>query len=137
MQKLFLILFIIPFGLFAQRTPLASQQLRFDAMTKMDTVLLQNILHSDLEYVHSNGLIETKNDFIHSVANQKIRYENIELLKTTEKKYGKTAVITGFCKVRGKINNNPFDIKLRYISIYRRKHGKWLLKSWQSLKLDK
>lgn len=106
-------------------------------MIKMDTFFLEKILHEDLEYVHSNGLIETKRDFIKSVATQKIRYENIDPFQVTVKRYGRTALVTGLCKVNGKYNNTAFEVKLRYISVYRKKMRKWQLKSWQSLKIDK
>lgn len=137
MQKIYLFLLMLPIFAVAQTKPIDAQQLRFNAMTQMDTVQLEKILHEDLQYAHSNGLIESKKDFIQSVALQKIKYEKIEPIESKVEKYGKTAIITGFCKVNGKFNNIAFEVKLRYLSVYRKKNGRWLLKSWQSLKIDK
>ena len=47
-------------------------------MCKKDITFLENITASDLVYIHSNGLIESKNDFISSIETGKIVYEKME-----------------------------------------------------------
>jgi hypothetical protein len=119
----------------AQRSPQEAESLRFKAQTNRDTIALQNLLHDDLSYCHSNGLIENKQDFIKSVNSGKIIYESITMIEHSIRKKQKSAIITGICTVKGSIKTTPFDIRLRYLSVYFKSGGKWKLAAWQSLKL--
>ena len=54
------------------------------AMIVKDTLLLKRILHDSLFYIHSNGLIETKSDFLTSITSGKIEYEDIQIQEKTK-----------------------------------------------------
>ena len=117
-------------------TPEFSETLRFQAQVDQDTTLIRALVSEDLEYIHSNGLIETDDDFVASVASGKIVYGAMTpVSQPTVKRYGKTAVLTGVIGVAGSYKGTAFDIQLQYTSVYRKRRGKWLLVNWQSLKL--
>jgi hypothetical protein len=87
-------------------------------------------------YIHSNSLKESKADFIHSVASGKIKYLNFEILEQKPTTLGrKTAMIQGLVLVKGKFKDDPFELKLRYTSVYVKKKRVWKLLTWQSTKL--
>ncbi len=113
-----------------------SEQARFEAQVRRDTALLRLLIDGSLTYYHSNGLVETKEEFIQSVGNGKIRYNKMS--RTGEiniRKYGKTAVVTGIVAVEGSLKDKPFDISLRYTSVYLKQKKYWKLIAWQSTKL--
>lgn len=119
----------------AQSPVVIAEDQRFQAMVSRDTISLQKLTHKDLIYVHSNALQESKTDFIHSVASGKIQYQSMHRDKIAITQWRKTAIINGEVAVKGINNNTPFDIKLRYLAVYRKKSGKWVLYRWQSTRI--
>lgn len=134
---LFLILSVSSHATFAQDEAMAISRIeakRFEAMTKRDTNYLKFILSPDLVYTHSNGMVETKNDFIHSITTEKIIYQQIGIKEQKIKLFDKTAVITGIVHVKGILQQKEFEIDIRYTDVYI-KNQDWKLVVWQSLKL--
>lgn len=131
--SIFVLLVFIQLGLWAQDTDLLTrEQARFQAQIEQNTVALSDLLHDDLYYLHSNGLAESKTDFIHSVSSAKIVYQRMIPQNQQIRRYKRTAILTGLLQVSGLYEGNPFDIELYYTSIYLKKKGRWLLVSWQS-----
>lgn len=138
MKKILLFLFccILVQLAFAQDAVLASEQQRFDAMMHRDTQALRHLLAENLTYVHSNSLFETRADFIHSVATGNVVYKTIEKEgETTIRKLGKTTLINGVVHVTGILKEQPFDVHLRYLSVYVKKKHNWKLIAWQTTKI--
>jgi ketosteroid isomerase-like protein len=109
---------------------------RFKAMIGRDTVALRSMLHPDLVYIHSNALRESRDDFYHSVASGRIRYESITHEVATPTRYKRIGMVEGIVKVTGRFNDTPFETRLRYTSVYRRTKGHWVLYRWQSTRLN-
>jgi hypothetical protein len=107
---------------------------RFRAQVEKDGEALQTMLDDDLYYLHSNGLVESKQDFITSVKGGKIVYSQMASTEHRIRLYGKTAILYGLVMVGGEYEGEPFNIGLYYTSVYRKKRGKWLLVNWQSTK---
>ena len=134
-----LILFVMllaPLGtvLAQEQAVFAAEAARFRAQVEKDALALETLLDDDLYYLHSNGLIEDKQDFITSVSGGKIVYSQMRASDHSIRLYGKTAVLYGLLMVGGEYQGEPFNIGLYYTSVYRKKRGKWLLVNWQSTK---
>lgn len=130
------ILFFINFSIFAQHSPELSEKSRFEAQISRDTLTLDRLLSADLIYVHSNALLETKADFLHSISGGGIQYlEMRKLSGDPERRWGRTALLSGVVAVRGNFRDTPFDVQLRYNSVYRKERGVWELVSWQSTRI--
>lgn len=131
-----LIVLLAPLGtlLAQEQAVFAAEAARFKAQVAKDGLALQTLLDDDLYYLHSNGLVENKQDFITSVKGGKIVYSQMLASDHRIRLYGKTAVVYGLVMVAGAYQGEPFDISLYYTSVYRKKRGKWLLMNWQSTK---
>lgn len=114
---------------------LSAEMNRFEAMTLADTTALNSMLADDLWYVHSNALTETKQAHLSAIASRKLVYEKMERESASVRTYGKTALVNGKLAVRGKLNGNPFELRLFYSAVYRKKHHIWKLVNWQSTKV--
>jgi ketosteroid isomerase-like protein len=134
-MRIVLVLLFLPVLLNGQRTVQASEDQRFAAIVQRDTVQLSRLLHDDLVYVHSNALLETKRDFIHSVQSGKIVYQSFNRTKMEVAQKGKTAIVNGEVNAKGLLNGNPFDVNLRYLAVYRKRKGQWSLYRWQSVRI--
>ncbi len=120
----------------AKKSVLDTEEQRFAAMTRRDTVFLKNYLADDLVYIHSNSLTETKTAHILAISSGSIIYRTMDrAFETQVRHYGKWAITNGMVDVTGILNDNPFEVRLCYSAIYRKKKGKWLLTNWQSTRI--
>jgi Domain of unknown function (DUF4440) len=124
------------FATVAQSAVLTTEQQRFTAMINRDTMFLKKHLHSDLRYIHSNALLEDKNQFIQAVKSGSIRYQHIQRDTATVVRYARTAVVSGRVRVNGLFKDQPFKVNLYYTAVYRRKNGQWQLLRWQSTRIN-
>lgn len=113
-----------------------AERVRFDAMISADTARLRELLHPDLLFIHSNGLAESANDMVVSVASGTIVYQSFEPQQSPKVQVlGKTALVDGLVRVRGLYQGTEFEVDLRYTSVYYKVRRRWLLIRWQSTKM--
>ena len=129
-------LLTVPFYATAQKSVAQSESMRFSAQISQDTAALHRLLANDLVYIHSNALVESKSDFIHSVGGGGIRYLGMQRTSPSEiRQWGKTAVAVGMVGVQGLYQGKEFEMRLLFTSVYRKHKGIWQLSSWQSTRL--
>jgi hypothetical protein len=114
---------------------LDTEQRRFEAMTLKDTSLLDRLLDDRLVYIHSNALTEDKSAHISAISSGYLVYEKMMREQASVRRYGKTALTTGMVRVKGMLNQNPFELRLAYSAVYRKKRGTWKLVNWQSTRV--
>lgn len=111
---------------------LDTEQRRFEAMTARDTTALKNLLHADLYYLHSNAMLENKNQHLASIGTGRLVYQKMKRESVKVRRYGQIAITNGVLAVSGLNNGNSFDLKLLYTAVYKREHKTWRLLNWQS-----
>ena len=75
---------------------MAAMEAYKNAMTHNDSAAIAKLLADDLTYVHSNGMVESKNDVIQSLVTGKAAVDRIEFLPDTEVRiHGKIAYVAG------------------------------------------
>lgn len=106
---------------------------RFEAMAVRDFDALHELLTEDLVYVHSDGAVETKQQFIDRLRSERIKYRAIKAPDPTIRMYGDTAVVTGRGTFSVTVDRNDREVDLLYTAVYRRGGVRgWQLVSWQS-----
>jgi hypothetical protein len=117
----------------AEQKVLDTENARFEAMTRSDTVALRPFLHEELFYTHSNAMTETKQQHLAAIAAGKLRYEQMQRGDVTARLYGrKMAITNGAVRVKGILEGKPFEINLLYTAVYRLHKRHWQLLRWQS-----
>jgi len=133
-----ILLFFMLTGLNAQtkkaQKVLAAEAFRFEAMTRADTASLRPMLAEELVYIHSNAMQENKSEHLAAIASRKLVYEKMDREKANVRFYGKTALVNGELVVSGILKGNPFELRLLYLAVYRKKRNVWILINWQSTK---
>lgn len=105
-------------------------------MIAADTTALRGMIHPDLLYIHSNGLEESADDLVASVAAGDIVYQSFEPQHPPRvQTFGEMALVDGLVRVSGLYQGDAFAVDLRYTSVYQRVTGRWVLIRWQSLKV--
>jgi hypothetical protein len=108
---------------------------RFAANDAADAKALGDLLDADLEYVHSNGDLDTKASFIESLTSGRRDYvssqptiENIRIL-------GDVALIRGRALVKVSDNGNTRDLDIGYTDVWVWKGGHWRMTAWRSARM--
>ncbi len=108
---------------------------RFHAMIEADTAALDTILADDLTYTHTNGWVDTKEQFIGWLETGELNYESITTHSVLVRVYAATAVVTGQAAVEIKVNGQAKNLQIRFIDVYVEREGHWQMVAWQSTRL--
>lgn len=108
---------------------------RFAAMVAGDLEALGPMLADELTYSHSDGRLETREQFLASLAGGELRY--LEIASEGEspiRRYGggEVGVITGAARFRVRLGERELEAVLRYTSVYVLRDGRWQLAAWHS-----
>jgi hypothetical protein len=116
---------------------LAAEDARFAAMTGANVSELRSWLADDLRYVHSTGKVESREQFLASIAGGARRYLEITPLERQVVMLGhESALVHGHGRIVVMSGGNRLDMEIRYFAIYGLGgDGHWRLRAWQSLRL--
>lgn len=128
----------------AESTLLAGERLliaedaRFRAMVAAETATLKRWLDEDLEYVHSTGMVEGRDQLIESIAAGRIRYLGVEPVERYVSILAPdVGLVHGIGRFKVSAGGEPMELLLHYAAVYVARDGDWRLRSWQSLQLPK
>jgi ketosteroid isomerase-like protein len=121
-----------------QITILQLEKDRFKAMINKDSMVMDRVFATDLLYIHSNGVQDSKETLIQNIMNDNVDYIAIDLTQADVRTANQLAWVHGAAKikVRNGKNNPEIELSIRYLDIYKREDGEWKLVAWQSAKLN-
>ncbi len=102
------------------------------AAIKQDKAALERLLTDDLGYAHSNGRIESKQQYIQAVTGGPARYESMEFQDAAVRVMGDTAVLTALIDVKI-VNRDRY--RVRSLQVFLRQNGQWRLTAHQSARV--
>ncbi len=105
------------------------------ALVAKDSVTLKQILHKDLNYGHSNGWVETKQDVIHDLFNGKLTYQKIENGKQDWKLGKDWATVRSVTEIKLLMNEQELLLKLHVLQVWIKTNKGWQLLARQSTKI--
>ncbi len=108
---------------------------RFKMMMDADTSNLSRVISDDLIYIHSNALEENKPNHIDNIGSKKLQYQVMDMEESNFNTIGKITLTNGVVHVKGILNGNAFEVRLRYTAVYMKQKKEWKLLRWQSTKI--
>lgn len=105
-------------------------------MVAMQFDSLQAVLDDRMMFIHSNGWLETKTEFIHDIRSGKLRYKSIDIIEATARVYPGSAIIIGRGKFVVTLDGKDMQLELKYTEVYIQQNGKWLLASRHANRLQ-
>lgn len=109
---------------------------KFQWMVTMQFDSLQAVLDDRMMFIHSNGWLETKTEFIHDIRSGKLRYKSIDIIEATARVYPGSAIIIGRGKFVVTLDGKDLQLELKYTEVYIQQNGKWLLASRHANRLQ-
>ena len=113
----------------------AAETARFKANVDADPTVLGQVLDDSLEYVHSNGELNTKKEFIASLVEGKRDYVATTFEIQGIRILGDVAIVRGTAKVTVADNGQSRDLDLGYTDIWVWKDKRWQMTAWRSARM--
>ena len=104
-------------------------------MINPDSLALDKLVLSNLTYGHSNGKVETKQQFIHSLMSGNSDFQDINLTEKSIVIQNKTAIVRHVLSGKTNDRNVPGNIKLNIILIWSKEKAGWKLLARQSVRV--
>lgn len=115
-----------------ERTVLDLSAKKFGWLIRRQADSLGRILDDKVQYIHSNGWIQTKREVLDDMASGKLVYVHVQVKEAQVRVYGKTAILTGLGTFEGVNNGTGFKMDLRYTEVYVLTSDGWKLASRHS-----
>jgi ketosteroid isomerase-like protein len=111
-----------------------ADQARVAAMVAGDAAALGRLLSDQLRFVHSDGRVESKADYLKNLLAGDTAYADAKLSEVeTMQVAHDVVVVLGQQKMRKKLGPDWSDVTLRYLGVWRNEHEfGWRLVAWQS-----
>jgi len=100
-----------------------------------DVASLDTLLDDDLTYVHTGGDLQTRREFISTIKKQELIYESIAPTQVRVRVYDGLALATGRSEMRVRNSAGLNSFTIRFIEVYVRRDGHWLLTAWQATRI--
>lgn len=112
---------------------LKADQARLAAMAAGDAAALGRLMSDQLNFVHSDGRVESKKDYVQNVLAGDVAYADVKTLdvETTQITHD-VVVVFGVQQMRKRLGAEWSSITLRYLGVWRNESGSWRLVAWQS-----
>ncbi len=85
-----------------------------------------------VQYIHSNGWVQTKREVIDDMRSGKLVYRKVTTKEASVRLYSETAILTGLGTFEGINAGTAFLLDLRYTEVYVRATNHWVLVSRHS-----
>ena len=114
---------------------LRADQARLAAMMAGDGAALGKLMSDELKFVHSDGRVESKADYVKNVMAGDTAYAEA---KTSDVQAVEPApnvvVLIGAQEMRKRLGPAWSEIKLRTMAVWRNENGTWRMVAWQSMR---
>lgn len=123
-----------------QQTIAQQIELLENSLINKNTTELEEILHNDLTFGHSNGWIETKESLLTNLPTSKVTYTKFVKNKEPEIKIiwesNPLATVRREIKAVGEYEKEEFQVDLKVLEIWIKHNNNWLLLARQSVEVD-
>lgn len=139
MKKLLLLLLLLPptitWAQSSEEKIAAAVEALHNALIVMDSSTLEKLTTDNLTFGHSNGTVENKQTFIHTVLNGPLRFTAIQATNQTATLVKRTAIVRYVLVAKATNNGAPTDIKLGVLQVWQKRKGAWKLLARQAVKI--
>ncbi len=113
-----------------------ADQNRIAAMVAGDASALGALLSDSLRFVHSDGRIESKADYVKNLLAGDTQYADARstVVETQQPAGDNVVILIGAQEMRKRLGPTWSEVKLRYLAVWRREGTAWRLVTWQSMR---
>lgn len=112
-----------------QSAIMAAEAARLDAQVARDTKTVASLLAPTATYIHANGAVQAKDEFLADLEAGKIRHRDVSLTDRAVELRGNVGITHGKIELTVGADRR---ISGRYTGVYTQEGGMWKLLSWQT-----
>lgn len=106
---------------------------RIAAMVAGDGAALAGLMSDQLRFVHSDGRVESKADYVKNLMAGDTQYADAKTSQLeTMQVDPDVVVVLGLQEMRKRLGTEWSEVKLRYLAVWRNETGVWRMIAWQS-----
>jgi hypothetical protein len=114
----------------------AADKARVEAMQSGNRAQLDRVFCDELNYAHSNGVVDSKASFIESLSSGKTKY----IAYDYEERHFSfpapgVALMSGRARIKAEAGGTLMDNVLSFLAVWREEQGQWRFLAWQSCRL--
>jgi ketosteroid isomerase-like protein len=106
---------------------LSKDKFRWKTEGKIDSVA--DVFDDDFVFVHINGVIQSKEDWIKELKSRRFIYNKIDVKQASVKTFGATVVLVGKATFTVTIHGHTASYNLVYTEVYVKENNKWKIVS--------
>ncbi len=91
---------------------------KFQWFIQQQTDSLELLLHDEIQYIHSNGWKESKQELIRNIQSGKMKYSDIQTEEAEVKLFDNIAIVSGKGTFTVSLDDKPIVIHLLYTEVY-------------------
>lgn len=99
---------------------------------RQDVAALDTLLDDELDYVHTGGDLQSRQQFIDMIKKQTLVYESIAPSQVRVHVYEGLALATGRSQMRVRNAAGVSSFGIRFTEVYIRRGCRWLLTAWEA-----
>jgi Domain of unknown function (DUF4440) len=111
---------------------LAAEDARYAAQMGDDFGALQKLIGSDLVYIHSSAVVDTKASYIESMKSGTVKYRVMRRSDVTVRTYGCIAIISGLGNFDVTVKGQDMAVEIRFHSIWAKRDRGLEFVSWEA-----
>src|SRR5262245_1838718 len=100
---------------------------KFGWLIRKEADSLSRVLDDRLEFVHSNGWVQRRQDVLDDMKSGRLVYQAVTVKESAVRIYGQTAIVTGLGTFEGVNSGTAFKLDLRYTEVYVKTKEGWKL----------
>ena len=104
---------------------LQCEQHRFAAFMEGDLRTLDALLAANLTFVHSNGHLDSKSQFLGHLSAGDYQFDLIRADDVSVRVYGGIGVLTGTGQMRVQVRHHPASLRYRFTLVYHKVQDRW------------
>jgi len=107
------------------------------AQVASDRAALERLIAPDYQLHNSQGKVQDKQSFIADQIAPGYKLEPFAIEEKVEKVMGDTAILGGVARARGTSGGEPYDVRLRFIDVWAKRGGRWVVVFSQATRAPK
>ena len=108
-----------------------------EAQVKSDRAALERLLADDYVLHNSAGQVQDKRSFIADQIAPGYKLEPFVIEEKVEKVMGDAAILGGVARAKGTSGGEPYDVRLRFIDVWAKRGGRWVVVFSQATRAPK
>ena len=104
---------------------LQCEQRRFAAFMEGDLRTLDALLAANLTFIHSNGHLESKSQFLEHLGAGDYQFDVIRADDVSVRVYGGVGVLTGTGQMRVQVRHHQASLRYRFTLVYHKVQDRW------------